>query len=258
MKTYEDLIVERVNHKVALIKVSRPHARNALNQNAVLELTDAVNMLNEIEEISVVILTGVDDTFIAGTDIKELTGISVSQAFKIASQMKALHNPIMNSPKLFIAAINGYCLGAGLELALVCDIRIAQHKAKFGLPEINFGIIPGSGGISRITEIVGSTMANKLIYTGEMISARKAMELNIVSDLSESVLKEGLILAQSLSVKSRTAMVAAKRLINIRSLQKNNMQLEHELHEFSFLFDYPDSVEGMGAFLEKRKPIFQN
>jgi enoyl-CoA hydratase/carnithine racemase len=258
MYSYNDLFVERVDHKVAIIKVNRPHARNALNQNAVLELVDAVNKLNEMEDITAVILTGVDDTFISGADIKELTGISVSEAFKIASQLKALHNSIMNSPKLYIAAINGYCLGSGLELALVCDIRIAQHSAKFGLPEINRGIIPGNGGISRLTEITGSTMAGKLIFTGDMIAANEAKELNIVSDLFENVLKGGMLLAQTLSLKSKTAIAAAKRLINSSLLQKNNIHLEHELHEFSFLFDYPDSVEGMGAFLEKREPMFKN
>ncbi len=258
MNQYKNLIVEMINSKVVVLKVNRPQARNALDTNLIMELSEAVAKVNAMEEIAVVILTGVEKVFIAGVDIKDLIGISVSQAFQIASKMKALRNEIIHSSKLFIAAINGYCLGGGLELALVCDIRIAQTNAKFGLPEINLGIIPGGGGVSLLSEIVGSAMARKMIFTGEIFSAHKAMEVKIISDIFEHVLEEGVLLAQSLSLKSQTAIAAAKRVMNSGVLQGNEVYLEKELYEFSFLFDYPDSVEGMGAFLEKRKPSFKN
>lgn len=146
-----------------------------------------------------------------------------------------------------------------MELALVCDIALAGQKAMFGLPEVNFGIIPGGGGISRITEIAGKSNASKMIFTGELISAAKALEFKLVSDVVDDPLESSIILANSLATKSKLAIATAKKLINRKYLHENHQgDIEQEMYAFSLMFDYPDSVEGMGAFLEKRNPIFKN
>jgi enoyl-CoA hydratase/carnithine racemase len=259
MKPFKHLSVTLTDQKVAIVKMNNKQHRKFLHSSLVQELILAFEKLNGEKEIACIILTGSDETFIAGFEINELTGISVSEAYEIANKMKALQNLVTNSTKPYIAAINGYCLGGGLELALVCDIRLAGQEAMFGFTEVNLGIIPGGGGISRITEIVGKSNACKMIFTGEMISASKALEFTIVSDVVEDPLKDSIALANTLATKSKLAIATAKKLINRKVMQANPQEsLEQEMYAFSLLFDYPDSVEGMGAFLEKRNPIFKN
>jgi enoyl-CoA hydratase/carnithine racemase len=259
MKAYKHLSITVTDKNVAIVKMNHKQSRKFLHSNLVQELVKAFEKLNEDKEVACIILTGDEETFIAGAEIKELTGISVSEAYESAEKMKALQKLVVHSAKPYIAAINGYCLGGGLELALVCDIRLAGENAMFGLPEVNFGIIPGGGGISRITEIVGKSNASKMIFTGEMISAIKALEFKIVSDIVEDPLENAISLANTLATKSKLAIATAKKLINRKHWPVNYQEnVEQEIYAFSLLFDYPDSVEGMGAFLENRNPIFKN
>jgi len=259
MNGYNYLSISLTDKNIAIVKMNNKQPRKFLHSSLVQEMILAFETLNGDKEIACIILTGDDETFIAGFEINELTGISVSEAYEIANEMKALQSLILNSTKPYIAAINGYCLGGGLELALVCDIRLAGQEALFGFTEVNLGIIPGGGGISRITEFVGKSNASKMIFTGEVISAIKALEFTIVSDVVEDPLKDSIALANTLATKSKLAIATAKKLINKKVWHENSQDsLEQEMYAFSLLFDYPDSVEGMGAFLEKRKPIFKN
>jgi enoyl-CoA hydratase/carnithine racemase len=258
MVQYQYLLIERKKHKVAVINILCQPSRNMLNSDLILELTRACKELNEDDKINCVILTGEKDVFLAGADIKEMTGMSVSQALEIAGKMKALQLSIIQSTKPYIAAINGYCLGGGMELALVCDFRVAGHDAIFALPQVNLGIIPGGGGISRLTEVAGRTAACKMILTGEMIPASKALELTIISDLFEDPLSGAILIGNSLASKSKMAIATAKKLLNQKYWQLNHGHFDQEMQSFALLFDYPDSVEGMGAFLEHREPTFRD
>lgn len=258
MNQNNNILLERMNKKTIIVKINRSQTKNALNSQLVAELTNVITQINEIEEIGVVIITGAENDFISGADIREMTGITVSKAYHLAENMKKLQDIIIQSPKLFISAIHGYCLGAGMELALVCDFRVADQNAKFGLPEINLGLIPGGRAFQRISKLAGITTAGKMIFSGEVISAKKALELNVIHDVYENALEGAVSLANSLSLKSKLALTSAKRLLNECSYDKNEFHLGHAIHEFSLLFDYPDSVEGTGAYLEKRKPVYQN
>ena len=259
MKASKHLSIRFTDKNVAIVKMNHKKSCKFLHSSLMQELIIAFEKLNEDKKIPCIILTGVEETFLSGIAVKELTGISVSEAYKIAGKMKTLQKLILDSPKPYIAAINGHCLGAGMELAMVCDIALAGKKAMFGLPEVNFGIIPGGGGISRLTEIAGKSNASKMIFTGELISAAKALEFKLVSDVVDDPLESSIILANSLATKSKLAIATAKKLINRKYLHENHQgDIEQEMYAFSLMFDYPDSVEGMGAFLEKRNPIFKN
>ncbi|WP_053362642.1 enoyl-CoA hydratase/isomerase family protein [Bacillus sp. FJAT-27251] len=259
MGPFKHLFITLTDQNIAIVKMNSGKSSNLLHYALMLELIMAFKKLNDDEEVACIILTGDEEAFLAGPEIRELTGISVSEAYDIATKMKALQSLVVHSSKPYIAAIDGFCLGGGLELALVCDIRLAGHNAIFGLPEVNLGIIPGGGGISRLTEIAGKSTASTMIFTGEPIRAEKALELKLVSEVVEDPLESSLMLAKTLTTKSRLAIATAKKLINRKHWSANQQEdLEQELYAFSLLFDYPDSVEGMGAFLEKRKPIFKN
>ncbi|MCM3669372.1 enoyl-CoA hydratase/isomerase family protein [Mesobacillus maritimus] len=256
MDRYKYLTVDIKNNKIAIVEMNSNQPLNLLSSGFISELMTACVALNEDEAIHVVILTGGKTSFIAGTDIKEMTGLSVSQAFDLVTKIKALQEIIMESSKPFIAAISGYCLGGGFELALVCDFRVASSDAVFGLPQINLGIIPGGGGVTRLVEIAGQTAARKMVLTGDLIPATRALDWNIISDLTDSPVDGALVIAHSLASKSKRALATAKRLLNQKMLSSNQNHAYQEMQAFTLLFDYPDSVEGMGAFLEGRKPSF--
>lgn len=230
---------------------------NALNMQVVAELTEAVSDLEKNTKVQCVILTGESNYFVAGADVREMNGMSVHQAYDFAQEMKALHDAIVNSRKPYIAAISGYCLGGGLELALACDIRIVNKNAIIGFPEVNLGIIPGGGGIHRLKELTGISIASQLIMTGELIDATKAKELQIANEVFEDVLPNALNLARKIVNKSNFAITAIKKLLNKRALRESASILDEEIHEFSKLFDYADAYEGMSAFIEKRQPVFE-
>ncbi|WP_066253005.1 enoyl-CoA hydratase/isomerase family protein [Neobacillus drentensis] len=257
MFSFEHVLVEQVEKSIVILRANRPYAKNALNGKMVEEIISFIDYFTITEDLKVLILTGNEEDFIAGADIREMMGISVSDALKIAKRMKLLHEKLTKVQKPIIAAIEGYCLGGGFELALACDIKIAGNSAKFGLPEVKLGIIPGGGGTQRLLNMVGPSVTNKLVLTGEIISAKRAYELKIVSDLVDNPLEKSIEVAQILSKGSSCAIATAKQLIT--GLFENRVEpgLQEELNQFSILFDYPDSVEGLSAFIEKRKPQFR-
>jgi|SRR5699024_3770746 len=249
--------VEIVKESIAKIHIHRAEAKNALNEQLVGELEQVIRQLEKEAHIVCVIIVGNKNTFIAGADIKEMASASVTDAYQYASKMKALHNLITFSKKPYVAAISGYCLGGGLELALACDMRIADETSKLGLPEITLGIIPGAGGIHRLAEIVGISFATQMVMTGEVLDATTAKEWKIVNSISSNVEKSALSIAKSIQSKSSYAITAVKKLLNERHGKQSELILENEIHNFASLFAYPDAFEGMSAFIEKRQPIFQ-
>jgi len=254
--SYQFIVVEKIE-RIALITVHRPKALNALNRHVIAELQSAVDVLEQDQEVRVIIVTGDDRAFVAGADIKEMHGLSVTSAYETARAAHALHNTMILSTKPVIAAISGYCLGGGMELALACDIRIAGRNAVFGLPEIKLGIIPGGGGTQRLLSIVGPAVASHLIFTGDSISAERAYELNLVSEIADDPKAAAIELASRLAAGSKTALTAAKRLLQGQIQKALDNRLQLEVDEFARLFDQPGSLEGMTAFMEKRKPQFK-
>src|SRR5699024_5400693 len=208
--------VKQKNSAVAIIKLQRQKAMNALNSEMVSELKLAVEMLELDPNVRSVVIEGNEKFFIVGADIKEMIHANVTEAIEISREMKALHELIIHSKRPYIAAIQGVCLGGGMELALACDIRVADHTAKFGLPEVNLGIIPGGGGIHRLTEITGISYASQLMMTGEMIDVEEALQWKIVNSISEDVVAKAISIAQSINSKSEFAITALKKLTNNR------------------------------------------
>lgn len=239
-----------------MLSINRPEIKNALNKLTIRQLTKAITNLENDSEVVVIILKGSDGNFAAGADINEMVGAGSQTAYKFASEMKALHNAIISSTKPYIAAIEGYCLGGGFELALACDIRLIDSSVKLGLPEINLGIIPGGGGVQRLFEIVGTSLTSQLVMSGEIIEAHQAEELKIATLTEEKVIEEAKNVASQIANKSSVAISSLKRLINTRNYRQNQSFINEDMLEFSLLFDHPDSLEGMSAFLQKRKANF--
>ncbi|MBW1679305.1 MAG: enoyl-CoA hydratase/isomerase family protein, partial [Deltaproteobacteria bacterium] len=177
---YRNILLE-IDEGVAFIKINRPKALNALNQELLLELIAAFQGLDKDENIRVVILSGEGKAFVAGADLKEMMNMSSPEARRFSETGQALMEIMGNSGKPIIAAVDGFALGGGMELAMACDFIFASDKAKFGQPEINLGLIPGFGGTQRLSRLVGKSRAKELIFTGEMISGQEAKELGIVN-----------------------------------------------------------------------------
>lgn len=246
-----------VDDHTAIVTLDRPEAKNALNSQIILELIQQIECLTSNEIVRCIVLHGANETFAAGADIHEMIGISVAEAYEVSQNVYKFQELIARIPQPVIAAIEGYCLGGGLELALACDIRLADTHAKFGFPEVQLGILPGGGGTQRLLEITGSAVASHLILTGNIISASRAYELNIVSEVTDSCFDQAMQLANRISSYSQNAVASIKRLLNGQQFQSLQSRLQKESHEFSLLFDHSDSVEGLSAFIEKRKPNFK-
>lgn len=255
MRSYQHLKLEQHDH-TSIIKIDQSPIVNVLDSALISELTEVCQMLNEDHAVKSIILTAMGNSFLAGADLNEITGLSVSQAYVMAERAKALQELIIHSSKPYIAAINGHCLGSGLELILTCDFRISGADAIFGMPEINLGLIPGGGAITRLSSVVGRTFAAEIIYTGRLVNSKEALAMGLVGKVSEAPLKEALLYASLLAEKSSLAFSVAKQLFN-QVHQENSNLSDQEMRAFSIMFDYPDSLEGMGAFLEQRKPVFK-
>ncbi|MFN2629866.1 MAG: enoyl-CoA hydratase-related protein [Gaiellaceae bacterium] len=238
--------------------INRPEALNALNSALLHDLRETLARLAREEDSGAVILTGGGDAFIAGADIKEMRSKSVLEARtygalgqECADMLETMHKPTL-------AAINGYALGGGLELALGCDIRYASTRAKLGQPEVNLGIIPGWGGTQRLARIAGIGFAKELILTGRTIDAKEAQRHGLITALFEpaELLPRTLELAQELAEKSPLALAYAKEATN-RALHGDlGANLAEEVNLFSILFSTEDAKEGLDAFMEKRGPGF--
>ncbi len=246
--------------QVAVVTVNRPQALNALNEETMTELKECFNMLGQKETIRAIVLTGAGEkAFVAGADISYMAKMNPIEARQWAKYGHEVFNLIANLPKPVIAAVNGFALGGGCEIAMACDIRIAADNAKFGQPEINLGIIPGFAGTQRLTRLVGKGMAKLLIYTGDMIDASQALSIGLVEKVvpKEELMKAALELANKIASKPVAPIVFAKELINACDEvgQKAGEVLEGEC--FGMCFATEDQKEGMDAFLNKRKPNFK-
>jgi enoyl-CoA hydratase len=241
------------------VTINRPEAMNALNSGVLHDLHETLTRLEGDEDARVVILTGGGGrAFIAGADIKEMRSKTVLEARAYGKLGQECAHILETMRKPTLAAINGYALGGGLELALGCDIRFASTGAKFGQPEINLGIIPGWGGTQRLARAAGMGFAKELILTGRTIDAKEALRHGLVNALFEpdELLAKTLELAQELARKSLLALAYAKEATN-RALHGDlAANLVEEVNLFSILFSTADAKEGLDAFIEKREPKF--
>jgi enoyl-CoA hydratase len=230
---------------------------NALDRPTLEELRDRLLELRDDAEARVVVLTGSGErAFVAGADIRYMSGLGEAEATEWGELGHNVGQLLETMPKPTIAAINGFALGGGCELALACDLRYASSSAKLGQPEINLGIIPGWGGTQRLARVCGLGVAKELILTGRPVHADEALRIGLVNGVSDPVLDKALEVARLLASKGPLALAAAKRALN-HALQGDHVDnLRREANEFGGLFETEDAREGMTAFTQKREPRF--
>lgn len=260
-QVYKNLVLEKVPPGIAVLKISRPKALNALNSETLQEMEDALRQLSQDESVRIVVLTGDGEkAFIAGADIAEMKDKTSSEAVRFAQLGHAVTNLLETMPKPVIAAVNGFALGGGTEMAIACDFILCSEKAVFGQPEVGIGVIPGFGANFRLARFVGSAMAKELIYTGRKVPAQEAKSLGLVNQVfpPETFMGSVLEIAKQISNQSLAAISRAKQLLTEFSESSGiNFKLDAETQAFGLLFGTHDQLEGMSAFLEKRKPRFQ-
>lgn len=242
-----------INDNYAIITINRPQQLNALNKETITELIDIVEFLEKNENVVSVIITGAGEkSFVAGADIKEMKDLQTKEAYFFSKLGQKLGYLIESSQKIYIAAVNGYALGGGCELAMICDLIYASKKAKFGQPEINLGIIPGFGGTQRLARIVGLNKAKELILTGDIINSEEALKIGLVNKVfEENLVDECIKIAKTLATKSPTALSVAKQTLNKGINIPVEQGTELESMGFSLLFGTQNQKDGMEAFLKK-------
>jgi enoyl-CoA hydratase len=250
---FENIIFEK-DGNIAVITFNRPEAMNALNIKTRAEFAQAVKEVEEDEAIKVLILTGSGKAFVAGSDIKEFhatTPFAAHNIVRLGSIVEKLMKPV-------IAAVNGFCLGGGCEIAMACDLIIASEKAKFGQPEINLGIIPGGGGTQRLPRLIGACRAKELIFTGDIIRAEEADRLGLVNRVvpMDELMTVAREIAAKIASKSQAALKLAKQAINKGMQTSLQDGLDYEYEMYALALSLEDKAEGVNAFLEKRAPKF--
>jgi enoyl-CoA hydratase len=257
--TYENIIYE-FKEGIATITFNRPKALNALNATLLAELSKALDEIAAAEDARVLILTGAGDkSFVAGADITELATFNSLQAKNFASRGHAIINKLQQLPIAVIAAVNGFALGGGTEIAIACDFIYASENAKFGQPEINLGLIPGFGGTQRLPRLIGTNVAKELIFTGKMITAAEALQIGLVNKVvpPEHLREEVLKIAREIAVKGRVSLRGAKQAINRGMNVDLATGCSIEIDAFALCMASPDAKEGTTAFIEKRKAAFK-
>jgi enoyl-CoA hydratase/carnithine racemase len=256
--SYETLIVETPSAGVTLIRLNRPEALNALNSQLLGELSAALDAAEADEAVRCVVLTGSDRAFAAGADIKEMSDKSYAQMFA-SNFFGDAGRRVEQFRKPVIAAVAGYALGGGCELAMLCDFIIAAETAKFGQPEINLGVMPGIGGTQRLPRAVGKAKAMDMVLTARMMDAAEAERAGLVSRIvpADKLLDEALAAAAKIAAQSPLAVMMNKELVNaaFETTLATGVSMERRL--FHSLFAFEDQKEGMAAFVEKRKPDFK-
>jgi enoyl-CoA hydratase len=255
---YQNILSE-IRDNVLYVIINRENKLNALNKETLVELADVVAFAGQTEEVRAVLLTGAGNkAFVAGADISEFAAYTTEQGEALARNGQiTVFDAIENSSKPFIAAINGFALGGGLELAMACHIRIAADTAKMGLPEVSLGLIPGYGGTQRLTQLVGKGIAVEMIITAEMVSAEKAEKIGLVNYVvpAAELLSKAEEMISKIKQRAPLAVTAAIGAVNA-ALSDSINGFEVEIEAFGKCFGTADFKEGSAAFLEKRKPVF--
>ena len=256
---YKTLIYEK-KENIGLLTINRPEKLNAISNELISELKKLLDEIENDEELRVLIITGAGDkAFVAGADIKELVDRDARLGRRVSQERQGIFSRIENLPVPVIAAVNGYALGGGLELALACSIRICSEKAQFGAPEVKLGIIPGDGGTQRLPRLVGLGRAMEMILTGDFIDAQEAYRIGLVNKVlpQEELMDKAMELAKKIASRPPLAVRFAKEAVN-RSQEgdaASGFALESYLHALSCTTE--DKKEGVSAFLEKRKGKFK-
>lgn len=252
---FENLLWE-VKDQILLLTINRPNKLNALNQQTMHEISQAFDAIYQEENIKGVVITGAGEkAFVAGADISEFIGMAGADAKAMAQKGHEIFFKIENCPKPVIAAVNGFALGGGCELAMACHIRLASENAKFGQPEVNLGIIPGYGGTQRLTQLIGKGKALELMMTADMIGASEALTLGLVNYVlsAEQLLPKAFEILEKVKQKAPVALAQVIRSAN--AIYQNGYEVEADA--FAKSASTEDFKEGASAFLEKRKPNFQ-
>jgi len=255
---YETIIVELIDH-VQLIKMNRPDALNALNAKMLGELSQAIRDADSNDKVRCLVLTGSDKAFAAGADISEMAEKSFNDVFS-GDMFGAEVQSFLNCRKPIIAAVAGYALGGGCEVAMMCDFIIAADTAKFGQPEINLGVIAGIGGTQRLTRFVGKSKSMEMHLTGRMMDAEEAERSGLVSRVvpAKKLIEDAVATAEKIAEKSLPSTLAAKEAVNRAYETPMSEGLLFEKRLFFSLFATEDQKEGMAAFLEKREAQFRD
>ena len=257
----EKNLIITVIDQVAQVTINRPKAMNSLNTATLTELSATIDELEKQPDVKVIIITGAGDrAFVAGGDIALLRTFTPIQARELSVVVGKLFQQIETSPCVVIAAINGYALGGGCELALACDLRLAAEHAQLGQPEVNLGIIPGWGGTQRLSRLIGSSRAKELMFTGELITSQRALEIGLVDHVysDDQLLANAHSLAQTIASKPQTAIRMIKTAVNNGLTMDKDKAIQYEADLFGLCFTTADQKEGMDAFLEKRKAVWKD
>lgn len=258
--TYTNISVA-ADQGVATLTFNRPKAMNALNSALLDELSSALYQIAADASVHVLVLTGAGEkAFVAGADISELAVLTPLQAKLFIDKGQSVISRLGELPIPVIAAVNGYALGGGMEMALGCDFIYASENAAFGLPEITLGLIPGFGGTQRLARLIGANQARELIYTGRMLKAEEARALGIVNKVvpTASLMNDVMLVAAGMASKSRVALRAAKQAVSLGLNTDLVTGLRIEQDAFAICVSCKDAKEGTAAFLEKRKPLFSS
>ena len=255
---YSSLLIEKENN-IATLTINRPDKMNALNKTVLDELDRAIDELNADSSIRSIIITGAGPkAFVAGADISEFKGLNKEQAIAMAEKGQRIFKKIEDSSKPIVAAVNGFALGGGCELAMSCHFRLASENAKFGQPEVNLGLIPGYGGTQRLVQLIGKGKAIELLITANMVGASEAKSLGLVNQVTsaEELLSETKKILSVINTKAPLAIASCIRAANaVFDETKNGFR--EEVKEFGDCFGTADMTEGVNAFLEKRKAEFK-
>ncbi len=258
MSEFQTLVAEAAVDGVVLIRLNRPEALNALNTQLLTELSTCLEALERDGAVRCLVLTGSEKAFAAGADIKEMAGKSYAEAFR-DNLFAEPHERITRTRKPIIAAVAGYALGGGCELAMMCDFIIAAENARFGQPEVTLGVMPGIGGTQRLTRLVGKSKAMDMMLTGRMMDAAEAERAGLVSRVVplDKLVDEAMAAARKIAAFSPLAVVMNKELVDaaLETTLTEGIRVERRL--FHSLFAFEDQKEGMAAFVGKRKPGFK-
>ena len=259
-----DTLLFTIENGTAIITINRPEKLNALNKDVFTDLDDAISEVLNNDEIKTALITGAGPkAFVAGADISEFNGLNLAEAMALSKRGQDVFLTIENSPKPIVAAVNGFALGGGCELAMACHFRLCSDNAKFGQPEVNLGLIPGYGGTQRLTQLVGKGKSMELQMTGSLIDATEALRLGLVNYITtaENLIAKATEILQLIQTKAPIAVSKVIECVNIAVLSDSaytngKTGYDKEVEAFGECFGTEDMKEGTTAFLEKRKAVF--